>query len=221
MVAKGGKKIEEVSLVDRLVSLIHDAIIDGELEPGSHIGIKKLSDVYGVSMIPVREALARLLATGLVRAENNRGYFVASQPTASEFRQFIEARELIESAVIGFGFDNATPKDIKRLRSLNEKMRKLSVSKKEVRMSDWHQLNKAFHDTLVGLARNSYLSNYYSGTAFANVHFQLVRSYPVEFTSLEKLVRQHDTMIDALEAKDKEKFFSVLSEHIHNIRIDE
>ena len=39
------KKIEDDSLVDQLVSLIHDAIIEGEYEPGAHIGVKKLRTV--------------------------------------------------------------------------------------------------------------------------------------------------------------------------------
>lgn len=221
MVGKPSKKIEEVSLVDRLVGLIHDAVLDGELEPGSHIGIKKIADTYGVSMIPVREALARLISSRLVRAEANRGYFVASKPTASEFRQFVEARDLFETSVIGLGFDKATPQDIKHLRSLNQKMAKVDKSTSSDRMVKWHRLNVAFHQALVGLAGNTFLSNQYSDLSFGNLHFQLVRTYPRKFTSLEKLVGQHNDMIDALEAQDRGKFFSVLSEHIHNVRIDD
>ena len=91
---KTSKLLEPDSLVDKLVAAIRDSIIAGDLEAGAHIGIKKIADEYGVSMIPVREALARLLASRLVRAEANRGYFVASQPSRSDFLEFVEAREL-------------------------------------------------------------------------------------------------------------------------------
>ena len=215
------KKIEELSLVDRLVGLLRDAIINGEIEPGAHIGIKNISDAYGVSMIPVREALARLLASRLVRVENNRGYFVADRPTPDKFRQFIEARELFECSVIGMGFDNATPADIKKLRGLNEKMGKVAASQRKDRMVKWSALNVEFHQVLVGLARNSYLSNQYADLSFGNMHFQLVRSLPKEFTSLEQLVGEHDQMIEALEAGDRDLFFAVLSAHIRNIMIEE
>ena len=217
MAKNGNKKIEEISLVDRLVTLIRDAILIGELAPGAHIGIKKIADDYGVSMIPVREALARLLASRLVRVEPNRGYFVTSSPTPAEFDQFVQARELFETSVAGLGFDNATPEDIGKLRRLNEKMRKVATADKKNRIVEWSRLNAEFHQTLVGLARNAYFSNMYSDLSFGNMHFQLVRSYPMEFTNLMVLVEQHDEMISALEAGDKDKLLSVLSGHIRNL----
>ncbi|MEM7428938.1 MAG: GntR family transcriptional regulator [Pseudomonadota bacterium] len=213
------KKIEELSLVDRLVDLIRDAIIAGELQPGAHIGIKKLADAYGVSMIPVREALARLLASRLVRVENNRGYFVISRPSADEFRQFVEARELFETSVVGLGFENATKVDIRKLRGLNEKMRKVAKVGRTDRMVAWSRLNARFHEILVGLARNSYLSNQYADLTYGYMHFQLVRSYPEEFPSLQTLIDQHDEIIEALETGDKKRLLLLLSGHIRNVSL--
>lgn len=214
-------KIEEVSLVDKLVGLIRDAIINGDIEPGAHIRIKKLSDEYGVSMIPVREALARLLSSRLIRVENNRGYFVVDRPTADQFAQFVEARELFESSIINAGFDNAGPSDLKKLRSLNDRMRKVAASQRADRTVKWFGLNAEFHQVLVGLARNTYLSDQYADLSLGNMHFQLARSYPTEFTSLETLVDQHDELIKSLEAKDRVTFFKVFSAHIRNVTIEE
>ncbi|MEO1141483.1 MAG: GntR family transcriptional regulator [Pseudomonadota bacterium] len=213
------KKIEDDSLVDQLVSLIHDAIIEGEYEPGAHIGVKKIADRYGVSMIPVREALARLLPSRLVNVENNRGYFVADKPTPEEFRQFVEARELFETSVMDLGFDKAGVEDIKKLRGLNDKMRKVAVSSGKHRMVKWSRLNVEFHQTLVDLAQNSFLSNQYSDLSYGYMHLQLVQSFPREFTSLELLVEQHNQMIDAHEKGDRKTFFEVLSGHIQNVLI--
>ena len=215
------KKIEDDSLVDQLVSLIHDAIIEGVYEPGAHIGVKKIADRYGVSMIPVREALARLLPSRLVNVENNRGYFVADKPTPEEFRQFVEARELFETSVMDLGFDKAGPDDIRKLRSLNDKMQKVAISSSKHRMVKWSRLNVEFHQTLVDLAQNSFLSNQYSDLSYGYMHLQLVQSFPREFTSLEVLVEQHNEMIDALEKGNREIFFEVLSGHIQNVLIVE
>lgn len=219
MLKTSPKKIEEVSLVDRLVVLIHDAIIAGELAPGAHIGTKKLADTYGVSMIPVREALARLLASRLVRVENNRGYFVASRPTPEEFRQFVEARELFEISVVKLGFSNVTAADIRKLRSLNERMRKVAKAGRADKMIEWSDLNAQFHQALVDLARNRFLSDQYSDLTYGYMHFQLVRSYPEEFMSLETLIEQHDEMIAALEARDQQLLLALLSGHIRNISL--
>jgi DNA-binding GntR family transcriptional regulator len=210
----GAKKIEELSLVDRLVTLIRDSIITGELEPDEHIGIKKIADEYGVSMIPVREALARLLASRLVRVETNRGYFVASKPTELEFRQFVQARELLERSVVDVGFENATPADIKKLRQLNKAMRKIAKNGAGSKMAEWGNLNAEFHQVLVGLARNTYLSDLYSDLSFGSIHFHMVRSYPMEIASLDSLVDQHDELIDVLEKRDKVTLLRLLSNHI-------
>jgi len=217
----GSRKIEEVSLVERLVTLIRDAILIGEFEPGAPIRIKRIADEYGVSMIPVREALARLLASRLVRAEPNRGYFVVAQPTPSEFRQFVQARELFERSVVALGFDNATPADVRKLRDLNDRMRKVAMLGRQDRIVEWSRLNTGFHQVLVGLARNSYLSDMYSDLAFGNMHIQLVRKYPAELTNLLLLVDEHDDMIAALEDNDKDRLLSVLSDHICNLKLDD
>lgn len=214
------KKIEEVSLVDRLVDLIRDAIIAGELAPGAHIGTKKLADAYGVSMIPVREALARLLATKLVRVENNRGYFVASPPTPAEFAQFVEARELFEVSAVRLGFSNVSAADIRKLKSLNEKMRRVAKAARPDKMVEWSRLNADFHQSLVDLARNSFLTNQYEDLTYGYLHFQLVRSYREEFPSLETLIGQHDEMISALERRDKDRLLSLLSGHIRNVSLE-
>lgn len=211
------KKFDDSSLVDRLVEALRDLIITGTLEPGSHIGIRKIADSYGVSMIPVREALARLLPSRLVRVENNRGYFVADRPDASEYQQFVEARELFEIAVVTVGFENATVTDIKKLRNLNSQMRKVAESRRSDRMARWSRLNGAFHQTLVDLARNAYLSNQYSDLSLGNMHTQLVQSFQKDPVSLERLVNQHDQLIDALELGNRTKFLTLLSQHIRNV----
>lgn len=207
------------SLVDRLVVLIRDAIITGDFAPGGHIGVKKLADQHGVSMIPVREALARLLASRLVRVAPNRGYFVAPKPTPEEFAQFVQFRELFEVSAISLGFDNVTQEDIKRLRKLNDKMRKTASSEKDNAKTEWAMLNGAFHQTLVDMAGNVFVSNQYRSLAFDHMHFQLARASEIEFTSLGTLVEQHDGMIDALEAGDKALLLSRLSQHINNLRL--
>lgn len=217
---KTAKQLEPVSLVDRLVSAIRDSIIAGELESGSHIGIKKIADEYGVSMIPVREALARLLASRLVRVEANRGYFVASKPSQSEFAEFVEARELFETTAVARGFDNVTDTDIRQLEKLNQSMRKIAETGRKDVMVEWGNLNSDFHQVLVGLTRNSYLSSLYADLAFGNMHFQLARDVTTEAIGLRTLVSQHDEMIEAMKVRDRARLLACLSDHIKNLTRD-
>lgn len=219
MASSKSKLSEAGSLVDRLVVLIRDAIVAGEYPPGEHIGVSRIAREHGVSMIPVREALARMLASRLVRVEPNRGYFVAPKPTSEEFAQFVQFREIFEISAISLGFENATGNDIRTLRRLNDRMRKIvSTGKKDTRIK-WAKLNGAFHQTLVDLAQNIFLSEQYRGLSFDHMHFQLARACNIEFTSFRLLVEQHDGMIEALENRDKPLLLSRLSQHINNLRL--
>jgi DNA-binding GntR family transcriptional regulator len=75
------------SLPDQLAELLRERILAGLAEPGRPLRQDALAAEFGVSKIPLREAMARLEHEGLLRAEANRGWFV--RPLSAE-----EAREI-------------------------------------------------------------------------------------------------------------------------------
>ena len=64
------------TLATQLVDKLREAILTGRLEAGSKINLERVRESCGVSLSPLREALARLSADGLVRFSDNRGYRV-------------------------------------------------------------------------------------------------------------------------------------------------
>lgn len=216
MTKLGKKQLEAVSTVDRLVALIRDAIVSGQMEPGSHIGVKNLADEYGVSMIPVREALARLLSSRLVRVEVNRGYFVANRPTAEEFSYLVKARVIIETSALAEGFNQITKADISELVALNDKMRKLAEQqhqKKNV-FANWIYLNGEFHKILVGTSRNPYLNLIHEGLS---LEASMARPFADALPPLSQFIEDHDRIIQAMKDGDQDSATSVLSEHISSV----
>src|ERR1700755_2381712 len=72
-------------------------ILDGAVLPGTPIPLAEVADLFGVSQIPVREALKTLIGEGLVAHRSNAGYAVA-QLTSEELREMYIVRETLEAA---------------------------------------------------------------------------------------------------------------------------
>src|SRR5262245_65879526 len=89
-----------------LAARLAEDIISGELEPGSKLKLNALSKRYGVSAIPLREALSRLASSGLVEIEDQRGYRTSSVSVedlqdVTWVRQQVECLALKRSIEIG------------------------------------------------------------------------------------------------------------------------
>ena len=214
-----GDRPEVVSLVDQLVILIRDSIIAGELAPAERIIIKKIAKKYNVSVIPVREALARLLPSHLVEAKANHGYCVARPPTKDKFTKFVEARSLFETSVVELGFHNAKKKDIETLFKFNEKMKRVISKGGPKKIVKWQRLNHEFHRTLIGLARNDFLLKIYDDLSLGNLQFQLLRSSSIQNIKLEQLVAEHEIMVESLKSKQLTPLLDELESHIKNLKI--
>ena len=65
-----------ITLKNHLVAALRDAIIAGKIKPGQRLNESQLARQYGVSRIPVREALQQLQEQGLVMNHPRRGMFV-------------------------------------------------------------------------------------------------------------------------------------------------
>jgi DNA-binding GntR family transcriptional regulator len=84
-------------------------LMDGKLEPGTPVSIDGMARDLGVSPTPIREALARLEATGMVARIALKGYRVAPLFMTEELGKLMEARRVIETANASMACSNATP----------------------------------------------------------------------------------------------------------------
>src|SRR5690348_10518744 len=91
--------VQPEALWQRVVSVMRRAIVMGELEPGAHLKEPALAQRFGVSRLPVREAIAQLEREGLVRSEPRRGAFVVGI-TEQAVSDIYECRLLLESCAL-------------------------------------------------------------------------------------------------------------------------
>ena len=215
--ATGARKMTMVdSLVDRVYAHLRAEIVNGQLEAGSKLNIKALADAYGVSLIPVREALARLRSTQLVTMETNQGYFVARPLTPDEFSQLFEARRMLEHSALEAGFANATADDVRDLRRINKKMTGRSVSSGSRQgMITGQHLNNEFHALLVGLSGNKYLTKMYMDLCFDTVMWRQIPGSDIQWPVI---IAEHEAIVAAIEQRDRDALLSLITKHIESGR---
>jgi DNA-binding GntR family transcriptional regulator len=141
----------ESTKADDIAVLIEEAIVSGELEPGSVLRQEQLSERFGVSRTPVREALRRLAALGLVSFEPNRGVRVRTMSHA-DLREAFMVRAELEGLVTELAARRLTPTGLHELEECERRFARLT---KELRsrdpggdrralMTDWMRANHAF-----------------------------------------------------------------------------
>ncbi|HEX5128284.1 MAG TPA: GntR family transcriptional regulator [Usitatibacter sp.] len=123
---------------DAVTASLRDLILDGTLGSGLQLRQEDLARRFGVSRIPVREALGRLQAEGLVEHFANRGSVVASRSIA-DLLETLDIRIALETRAIKLALPHLTAKDFKVAREI---MRRYDESESP---RQWTELNLEFH----------------------------------------------------------------------------
>ena len=135
---------------------LRDAIVDRRLAPGTKLNEAEVGALFDVSRTVVRAALQALAFEGLVKAERNRGAFVAN-PTPDEARQVFDSRRLIEPGIARAAAERITPNEIAAFRErLSDESRIMSERGPSARRAEIHASGD-FHLLLASVAGNAIL----------------------------------------------------------------
>ena len=129
---------------------VRNAILDGSLPSGTALRQQELASLFGVSRMPVREALRQLEAQSLVRVETNKGAVVAPLITEDAVDAYA-LRILLESEALRLSIPLLDVQDLATARQCIEQM------EVETDYSHMGTLNRAFHMALYAKARNARL----------------------------------------------------------------
>lgn len=138
---------------DRVYEILREEILTLSLPPGTHLTEAFLSQRFGISVTPVREALHRLIHTGYAVRQTARGVKVR-QLDEREVRDIYELRLVLEPMALGQSIPNLSAADLKKME------RTLLQAKKAMEQGDLQRaavLNSQFHTLLVGAAPNRML----------------------------------------------------------------
>ena len=137
---------------DDLDKRLFEHIFSGDLRPGSRLVERDLAKVLGISRIPVREALSRLTARGvLIKDEKNRSVRIR-QYTVKEVQDLLEYREAIEVASMRVACEKRDPNCLMMLEVICDEMEQ-EISDQATRK--WLQLDRRFHGMIVEASGNT------------------------------------------------------------------
>ena len=209
-------------LVDRLATSLRGQILSGDIPLGSRLRQEALAEEFGVSRTPVREALRKLQATGLVQLLPNRGAVVRG-PSARDIREAYVVRAELEGLAAELAATSINDRDLRRLRDAEQLFRRcvhpLMTGDGDDHQSwddesDWVRANDLFHQAILDASGNARLS-----AMIAEIH----QSFPRRLTwaalagssrLLEENVAQHAAILAAIEEHQPEEARRRMIDHV-------
>ena len=211
------------ALVDHIAATIRSSVLSGDIALGSRLRQQELAREFGVSRTPIREALRKLQANGIVELLPHRGAIVHG-PTAPEIREAYEVRAELEGLAAELAATRIRDSQLEQLREA-EKLFRHSITRL-VRggrgkggsspNGEWTRANDLFHRVIQEASGNRRL---------VAIVQDLHRSFPRGLTwaalhdssaLLRQNVEEHHDILESIEAHDARAARARMSKHIHH-----
>lgn len=197
-----------VSTVDAVVDLLQAAIVGGDLPEGMPLRQERIAQKFGISKIPLREALARLEAGGFVTTHPRRGVFVSTIST-EQIEEFFQLRLSIEPDVLRYALPRMTEED----------MAAAARAIETFEIADNRDLGKAnweFHRTLYAPSGRKLTLQ-----ILENLHLHVDRYVRLHMGMLDTgkhSNNEHRQLLQACRKRDADLAVRILRAHIDNVR---
>ena len=199
---------EYIPLRDIVFKTLRDAIITGEFQPGERLMEMKLANEMGVSRTPVREAIKKLEAEGLVIMNPRRGAQVAPI-NEKDLKDILEIRKALESLSCRIACGKVNPDDVKHLRSIN---RAVAKAVRENDIPEIVERDVEFHDAINLITDNARLAKF-----LGQLKEHLYR-YRLEFIknmeNCNTIIEDHERIIEAIAQKNADVACKEIEDHI-------
>ena len=196
---------------ERAYSWVRDGILKASLGAGSRLTEQELAEAVGVSRTPIREALRRLHAEGLVHFEPNHGAIVASFES-HDAEEIFELRAVLEPLGARRAALRATEEELAELRRLAEEQMDESIARRGAHLARIGDLNDRFHRLIQQASNSQRLTKALSGILEAPLILRTFQEYTAG--ELRRSADQHLELVHALEARDPDWAHSIMQAHI-------
>ena len=196
------------SLPDMIADDIRERILNGELSEGDAIRQEALAEEYHVSRMPVREALKRLDAEGLVQLTNNKGATVITH-TLDEIGEIFDLRRLIEVDLLR----RAIPKMTSANFALSDKLvNEMDASYAANEVAKWGDLNAEYHSSLYAAADCKFTNELLKKISIRADRY--VRMHLTVMHQLELVKDEHHQLLILAQQQEVHQACELLTKHI-------
>lgn len=201
------------TLASRLVARVRADIVGGALLPGEKLKLAELSLRYDCGVNPLREALARLAATGLVIIEDQRGFRVA--PVSREdLIDLTRIRQQLECWALRQAIERGDVEWEARIVSSHHRLARLTktIGGEEPTLNDtWEALHQEFHLTLVAACGSRWLLQFRNQLAEQTSRY---RRLSVTYARVPRNSgEEHAQIAEAILARDAERACTLIGAH--------
>lgn len=191
-------EIKHQTLREKILEDIRDAIVSGEFKAGCRISEPDLTERYGISRTPIREALRQLESEGYLKVIPRRGAIV-SEFSRKEVEEFYAIKGVLEGYAACCACEKLSLKDLDRLQAINDKLAELAQSG-DVR--GFFKIHGDFHEVFIRASENEKLHELVSNLV---TKFQLLRFSSLSLSGrMATSVQEHNKIIDAFRNKNAE-----------------
>lgn len=202
--------LPDQNLADAVADRIRAAIWSGQYQPGDRLVERRLAHEFGISHIPLREALARLTEEGLVERLPRRGARVASL-TPRMLEEVSSLRVVLEQFVIRRLKDRFTHEAYVELQGIVDRMVKAADNHDLVRV---HELDQEFHQRLWELTDHTLLVELAAQMRSRTSHFYRAAAASLGPDEVRRHADSHQQLLDVIASGDRRAAERAMQHHV-------
>lgn len=208
--------LQRDTLPTRVLNVLMDWIMDGELKMGDKLNTEELARQLGVSRMPIREALNSLEKMGLAESVPYVGTRLVTL-TQGDILEIYLMRQRLEPLLAVEACANATKEDIEKLERIHREYVEL-VSEKELKAKEIHLLNRKFHFAIYSVSGLKRICSVVESLWDTLSFFKLIygREFINDSEKVSKMIAEHYSYIECLKAGDGEGFSQNLIDNLQN-----
>lgn len=197
------------SLAGEVFYTLREDLLNGRIPAGERVNIAALRTTYDVGLSPLREALSRLAATGLLEQQNQRGYF-APKLTRTELADIVQLRTELEIKALRASIETGDAQWESEVLAAGHRLKSMDQETDKTRQ--WEVLHKEFHAVLLSRCGSPWTLRFIN-----QLHDQFDRyrrQAPFNKEVRQRLNLQHDELVRLALARRTEEICELVEDHI-------